>query len=57
MPQALQRLCVVVTDRQGRPLRAPGLASWLTAVAPREAAGEVALAIVSDQYILSLIHI
>jgi probable rRNA maturation factor len=54
VPKVPQRLRVVVTDRYGRPLRAPGLAAWLAAVAPREARGEVAIAIVSDQYIRTL---
>ena len=46
-----QRLRVVVTDRNGLPLRVPGLAPWLARVAPRSVRGELAIAIVSDHTI------
>jgi probable rRNA maturation factor len=39
---------VTVTDGRGRAVRAPGLAAWLTRVAPPRARGEIAIAIVSD---------
>lgn len=42
------RLRVTLSDGRGRPVRVPGLASWLSAVAPRAAAGEVSIALVSD---------
>jgi probable rRNA maturation factor len=42
------RLQVVVTSPDRGRLRAPGLAAWLAAVAPRAARGGVALARVSD---------
>jgi probable rRNA maturation factor len=45
---------VVVTDRLGHPLQVPGLAAWLSRVAPRSAHGEVALALVSDRYMRTL---
>ncbi len=48
------RLRVVVTDRLGRPFRVPGLAPWLSRVAPASARGEVALAVVSDRHIRRL---
>ena len=41
-------LSVAVTDGRGRAVRAPGLAAWLARVAPRQAHGELAIAIVSD---------
>jgi probable rRNA maturation factor len=37
-----------VTDGRGRPTDGHGLAGWLSAVAPRSAAGEIAIALVSD---------
>jgi probable rRNA maturation factor len=37
-----------VTDGSGRGTRAPGLASWLARIAPKRAAGDVAIALVSD---------
>ncbi len=42
------RLHVVVTDQNGRPLHASGLAKWLDASAPRRARGEVTVALVGD---------
>jgi probable rRNA maturation factor len=41
-------LCVRITDALGCPLRRPGLARWLTNVAPAHARGELAIALVSD---------
>jgi probable rRNA maturation factor len=37
-----------ISDGRGRPLRVPGLATWLRRVAPASARGEIALALVSD---------
>jgi probable rRNA maturation factor len=45
---------VTVTDDKGRAVRAPGLAAWLTRVAPARARGDVAIAIVSDASIRKL---
>jgi len=45
---------VTVTDDQGRAVRAPGLAAWLTRVAPARARGDMAIAIVSDPRIRQL---
>lgn len=42
------RLRVTVSDGRGRPVRVPGLASWLARAAPRAAEGEVAIALVGD---------
>jgi probable rRNA maturation factor len=41
-------ITVAVVDADGRPARAPGLARWLTRVAPARAAGIVTIALVSD---------
>lgn len=41
-------LTVGVVDARGRAIRAPGLARWLTAVAPRRARGTVTIALVTD---------
>jgi probable rRNA maturation factor len=49
-----KRLRVTVTDDRGRAARAPGLAAWLTRVAPARARGDVAIAIVSDARIRAL---
>ena len=40
-----------MTDGVGRPAAAPGLAAWLSRVAPRTARGDVALALVTDSRI------
>ncbi len=48
------RLSVSVSDRAGRPTRAPGLGAWLARVAPSSARGEVAIALVSDAVIRTL---
>lgn len=45
---------VAVTDGGGRAARAPGLARWLAAVAPRGARGEVSVALVSSARIRAL---
>jgi|GEM_PF-529659 len=44
-------LAVTVTDGAGRAVRAPGLAAWLQAVAPRAARGSLGLALVGDRTI------
>jgi probable rRNA maturation factor len=49
-----QRLEVVVGDARGRPVRVPGLSSWLRSVAPAGARGLVSIALVSDQRIRAL---
>ena len=48
------RLDVSVVDGRGRPLRAPGLARWLQAIAPRQARGGVTVAVVSDARVRAL---
>jgi probable rRNA maturation factor len=45
---------VTVSDHRGRPVRAPGLASWLRRVAPASARGAVNVALVSDSRIKAL---
>jgi probable rRNA maturation factor len=45
---------VAVTDGAGRPVRAPGLARWLQAVAPPRARGRVAVALVPDREMRSM---
>jgi probable rRNA maturation factor len=47
-------LRVSVVDATGMRLRAPGLAAWLSRVAPRAAAGEVTVAIVADARVRAL---
>lgn len=47
-------LAVGVVDARGRALRAPGLARWLAAVAPRRARGRVTIALVSDRRMRAL---
>jgi len=47
-------LRVSVVDAKGMRLRAPGLATWLSAVAPRAAAGDVTVAIVPDARVRAL---
>jgi probable rRNA maturation factor len=49
-----QRLHVAVVDARGRPLRAPGLARWLTRAAPPTARGQVTVAVVSDARVRGL---
>jgi len=52
MPMSTRRrgpsLRVVVTDRLGRPVPAPGLRRWLVRVAPARARGALAVVLVSD---------
>ena len=48
------RLAVTVTDGRGRTLPAAGLAAWLAGVAPPRAAGDVAVALVSDARVRAL---
>lgn len=47
-------LRVSIVDAKGRGLRAPGLAAWLSRVAPRAASGDVTVAIVSDARVRAL---
>ena len=47
-PGNTPRLRVTISDDRGRAVRAPGLAAWLTRVAPARARGDIAIAIVSD---------
>ena len=47
-------LHVSVADGAGRPVRAPGLASWLARVAPKRARGAVTIALVGDGRIRAL---
>ena len=47
-------LRVHVSDESGRPIAAPGIARWLTRVAPIEARGEVGIALVSDSRVRAL---
>jgi probable rRNA maturation factor len=49
-----QRLRVSIVDAQGRPLRAPGLARWLSQVAPARARGSMSVAILSDARVRAL---
>jgi probable rRNA maturation factor len=48
------RLTVTVSDGRGRPVRAPGLAGWLVAAAPRGSRGDVGVALVSDRRMRAL---
>ena len=43
-----------MTDGQGRPVSAPGLAAWLAGVAPARARGDIGIALVSDARIRAL---
>jgi len=52
--QSAPRLRLVITDRLGRPAAAPGLAAWLSRVAPATARGEVSVALVSDRVVRAL---
>jgi probable rRNA maturation factor len=47
-------LRVSVVDAKGRGVRAPGLAAWLSRVAPSAASGEVTVAIVPDARVRAL---
>jgi probable rRNA maturation factor len=53
-PGSTTRLCVTVSDGRGRAVRAPGLAAWLTRIAPARARGDIAIAIVSDARVRAL---
>jgi probable rRNA maturation factor len=48
MARSVSRLSVSVVDYRGRSVRRDGLGSWLARVAPRSAAGQVAVALVAD---------
>lgn len=48
------RLVVTVCDADGAPIRVPGLAAWLTGIAPRAARGTVTLVITSDRRMRTL---
>ena len=47
-------ITVSVTDGRGRPVRAPGLAAWLSRAAPRRARGAVTIALVGDAHMRRL---
>src|SRR5687767_475287 len=47
-------ISVTITDGRGRPATAPGLARWVSRVAPSKAPREVAIALVSDARIRAL---
>jgi probable rRNA maturation factor len=51
---ARRRLAVSVTDEDGRPLAAGGLAPWLVSIAPPRARGSVAVALVRDARVRAL---
>jgi probable rRNA maturation factor len=53
-PSRRRGLRVTVTIHTRRPARVPGLAAWLSGVAPARARGEVSLALVSDRRIRAL---
>ena len=57
MPEGDQRrgqLRVKISDERGRSLRAAGLGAWLARVAPAQARGTVAVALVSDRRVRAL---
>jgi probable rRNA maturation factor len=59
MPSPGHQRCplrVTVVDAHGRGIAAPGLAAWLTRIAPRAAKGEVTVALVSDGRVRRLNH-
>ena len=47
-------LRVTITDGRGRTVRAPGLAAWLTRIAPKTAIGAIGVALVTDARISAL---
>jgi probable rRNA maturation factor len=53
---ARPRLKVDVCDARGLPAAAPGLARWLTAVAPPSARGEVTVVLATDARVRKLNH-
>jgi probable rRNA maturation factor len=48
------RLAVTVCDASGAPVRVPGLAAWLTGIAPRAASGTLTVVITTDRRIRAL---
>jgi len=52
--RAASRLVVTVCDAAGAPVRVPGLAAWLSSVAPSSARGTVTVVITSDRRIRTL---
>jgi probable rRNA maturation factor len=54
MPDEDHGLRVTIADGRGRRVRVPGLATWLTRVAPGTARGAVTLALVGDRRIRAL---
>ncbi|MBI3402545.1 MAG: rRNA maturation RNase YbeY [Acidobacteria bacterium] len=52
--QRRRRLRVLIADERGRAARCPGLAGWLTRVAPAKARGVLSIALVSDRRIRQL---
>lgn len=52
--RAVSGLRVSVADGAGRPVRVPGLASWLARVAPKRARGTVTVALVGSRHIRAL---
>ncbi len=51
---AARRLAVTVCDAAGAPVRVPGLAAWLTEVAPPGAKGTLTVVVTTDRRIRSL---
>jgi probable rRNA maturation factor len=51
---AARRLVVTVCDAAGAPVRVPGLAAWLTGIAPRGAKGSLTVVVTTDRRIRSL---
>ena len=54
MAKAPPRLVVTVCDAMGAPVRVPGLAAWLAAIAPKTARGTVTIALVGDRRMRTL---
>src|SRR5215212_5237244 len=48
------RLVVTVCDAAGHAVRVPGLAAWLTGIAPRTAAGTLTMVLTTDRRIRTL---
>jgi probable rRNA maturation factor len=51
---AAPRLVVTVCDAAGAPVRVPGLAAWLTGIAPGAAAGTLTVVVTTDRRIRTL---
>src|SRR5258708_39859908 len=51
---ARTKLAISIVDERGRKVTAPGLAAWLTRVAPSRARGVVSVALVSDRRVRAL---